>query len=148
MGLLAPGLRLALTLATTGLVLLLVSRRSTAPGATSGPTSSSAPPHAPAGHVGGGRTFRPDGHRHQAIQTARTPPAGRLVGPSLVLAYPVVPVRKPLLEGPLDLRFRRSGFFGPDTGPVGADCIGSGVGVRWFGLYYPFRLEIGHHLGV
>jgi hypothetical protein len=65
-----------------------------------------------------------------------------------VLAHPVVPFGQPLFKGPLDLWFRRSGFFGPDPRPVGPDRIRYGVSVRRLRLYYPFRLEIGHHLGV
>lgn len=150
LALLAPGLRLPLplALARAWLILLLVSGCASAPGATAAPTPAPAPPGAPAGHIGGGRSFRPGGHRNQAIETARTAAAGGLVGSSLVLADAVVPFRQPLFERPLDLRFRRPGFFGPDTRPVGPDRIGRGVGVGRFRLYYPFRLEIGHHLGV
>jgi hypothetical protein len=65
-----------------------------------------------------------------------------------MLPHPVVPFGQPLFKRALDLRFGRSRFFRPDPRPVRADSIRSRVGIRRFGLYYPFRLEIGHHQGV
>jgi hypothetical protein len=65
-----------------------------------------------------------------------------------MLPHPVVPFGQPLFKRAFDLRFGRSRFFRPDSRPVRADRIRCGVGIRRFRLYYPFRLEIGHHQGV
>jgi len=153
--LLTAGLRLALPLADPWLVLVLLRVSSSATATTRGTGSAAAAAAAPSpspaaapGYVRGRRTFLPGGDRNQAVETARTPPPDQGRGPSFMLPHPVVPFEQPLFERSLDLRFGRSWFFGPDLGPVRPDCVRSRVGIRGFWLYYPFRLEIGHHLGV
>jgi hypothetical protein len=142
---LATGLRLALPLSSPRLVLLWLASGSatdTAPAAT--PASPAAAP----GYIRGRWTFGPGRQRHQAVETAWTPSSDLGCGPAFMLPHPVVPFGQPLFKRTLDLRFGRSRFFRPDPRPVRADRIRSGVGIGRFRLYYPFRLEIGHHLGV